>query len=105
MKVKPGVHSVDTFIHTYKHEHPEDIVPSTKTLYSYIHQGLLDLKAIDLPKVVRIHTKAKVRPSTKKHLGTSIEDRAADEKATDICTNFIKCFLLSSDSPSQWRLV
>ena len=27
------------------------------------------------------------------------------EKATDICTNFIKCFLLSSDSPSQWRLV
>ena len=78
MKAKPRIHSVDTFVHTYKLEHPEDIVPSTKTLYSYIHQGLLDIKPVDLPKAVRIHTKAKVRPSTKKHLGISIEDRAAD---------------------------
>ena len=78
MKAKPRIHSVDTFVHTYKLEHPEDIVPSTKTLYRYIHQGLLDIKPIDLPKVVRLRKKAKVRPSTKKHLGTSIEDRAAD---------------------------
>ena len=78
MKVKPGVHSVDTFIYTYKFEHPKEIVPSIKTLYNDIHQGLLDIKAIDLPKVVRICKKTKTRPSTKKYLGTSIEKRPDD---------------------------
>ena len=49
MREKPRVHSVDTFVHTYKLQHVDAVVPSTKTLYNYIHQGLLEIKAIDLP--------------------------------------------------------
>lgn len=30
MKAKPRVHSVDTFVHAYKLEHPEEVVLSTK---------------------------------------------------------------------------
>ncbi|MCU9534449.1 IS30 family transposase [Streptococcus sp. CSL10205-OR2] len=75
MTAKPRVHSVDTFVHVYKLEHPEEIIPSTKTLYTYIHQGLMAIKPIDLPKVIRIRKKPKKRPSTKKHLGTSIDQR------------------------------
>ncbi|KPJ21702.1 transposase, partial [Streptococcus phocae] len=78
MKAKPRIHSVDTFVYAYKLEHPEEIVPSTKTLYTYIHQGLVAIKPIDLPKVVRIRKRSKTRPSTKKHLGTSIEKRPAN---------------------------
>lgn len=78
MKAKPRIHSVDTFVHTYKAEHPDAVVPSTKTLYNYIHQGLLDIKLIDLPRAVRIRKKSKVRSSTKKHLGRSIEERLED---------------------------
>ncbi|WP_172793792.1 IS30 family transposase [Streptococcus halotolerans] len=78
MQAKPRIHSVDTFTYSYKLEHPEEVVPSTKTLYNYIHQGLLDIKPIDLPKVVRIRKKTKSRPSTKKYLGTSIEKRPDD---------------------------
>ncbi|WP_152569061.1 IS30 family transposase [Streptococcus phocae] len=78
MKAKPRIHSVDTFVYAYKLEHPEEIVPSTKTLYTYIHQGLVAIKPIDLPKVVRIRKRSKTRPSTKKHLGISIEKRPAN---------------------------
>ena len=75
MKSKPRVHSIDTFVHLYKLKHPKEIVPSIKTLYNYIHQGLLAIKPIDLPKMVRVRQKYKTRPSTKKHLGISIEQR------------------------------
>ncbi|PIO78735.1 Integrase core domain protein [Streptococcus parauberis] len=78
MKAKPRVHSVDTFVHSYKPDHLEEIIPSTKTLYSYIHQGLLDIKSIDLLRVVRIRNRNKARPSTKKRLENSIENRPAD---------------------------
>lgn len=78
MTAKPRIHSVDTFVHVYRLEHPEEIIPSTKTLYNYIHQGLLDIKPIDLPKAVRIRKQKKIRPSTKKHLGVSIEERPED---------------------------
>ena len=74
---KPRVHSVDTFVHTYTYrlQHVDAVVPSTKTLYNYIHQGLLEIKVIDLPRAVRIRKKFNKRPSTKKHLGKSIEER------------------------------
>ena len=75
MRDKPRVHSVDTFVHTYKFQHVDAVVPSTKTLYNYIHQGLLEIKVIDLPRAVRIRKKFTKRPSTKKHLGKSIEER------------------------------
>ncbi len=35
---------------------------STKTLYNYIHQGLLEIKVIDLPRAVRIRKKFNKRP-------------------------------------------
>ena len=73
MREKPRVHSVDTFVHTYRLQHVDAVVPSTKTLY--IHQGLLEIKVIDLPRAVRIRKKFNKRPSTKKHLGKSIEER------------------------------
>ena len=49
MREKPRVHSVDTFVHTYRLQHVDAVVPSTKMLYNYIHQGLLEIKVIDLP--------------------------------------------------------
>ena len=75
MREKPRVHSVDTFVHTYRLQHVDAVVPSTKTLYNYIHQGLLEIKVIDLPRAVRIRKKFTKCPSTKKHLGKSIEER------------------------------
>ena len=65
MKEKPRIHSVDTFVHTYKSQHVDVVVPSTKTLYNYIHQELLEIKVIDLPRAVRIRKKFSKRPSTK----------------------------------------
>ena len=75
MREKPRVHSVDTFVHTYRLQHVDTVVPSTKTLYNYIHQVLLEIKVIDLPRAVWIRKKFTKRPSTKKHLGKSIEER------------------------------
>ena len=75
MREKPRMNSVDTFVHTYKIQHVDAVVPSTKTLYNYIHQGLLEIKVIDLPRAVRIRKKFTKRPSNKKHLGKSIEER------------------------------
>ncbi len=66
---------MDTFIYDYKQSNPDELVPSTKTIYTYIHQGLLEIKPIDLPRAMRLKPRAKQRPSTKKHLGTSIEER------------------------------
>ena len=65
MKEKPRIHSVDTFVHTYKSQHVDVVVPSTKTLYNYIHQELLEIKVIDLTRAVRIRKKFSKRPSTK----------------------------------------
>ena len=66
MKASPRVHSVDSFVYAYKEEHPSEIVPSTKTLYNYNHQGLLAIKAIDLPKAVRLRKKTKKRSPLKR---------------------------------------
>lgn len=57
------------------YQHYYAVVPSTKTLYNYIHQGLLEIKVIDFPRAVRIRKKFTKSPSTKKHLGKSIEER------------------------------
>lgn len=78
IKAKPRIHSIDTFVHYYKQTHPDEVVPSTKTIYTYIHQGLLEIKPIDLPRAVRLKPRPKSRPSTKKHLGASIEERPAE---------------------------
>lgn len=73
------VHSVDTYVHTYKRLHPDEHVPCTKTVYTLIDLGMLDIKNIDLPRKVTMRPR-KSKPSdpkgrNKKKLGTSIDDR------------------------------
>ena len=59
LKAKIYLHSVDSFVQTYKTTHPEEVVPSTKTIYRYIKEGLLAIKPIDLPKMVSIRKRSK----------------------------------------------
>ncbi|KZE02061.1 Mobile element protein [Lactiplantibacillus plantarum] len=33
IKQRPRVHSVDSFVHTFKREHADEVVPSTPTVY------------------------------------------------------------------------
>ena len=47
----------------------------TKTLYNYLHQGLLGIKAIDLPLVTHRLLKNSVSSKDKRELGKSIELR------------------------------
>lgn len=76
LKTKPRCHSVDSFVQTYREEHPLEIIPSTKTVYRYIKAGLLAIKPIDLPKMVSIRKRSKTSSKTaKKILGKSIEER------------------------------
>ncbi len=76
LKSQPRCHSIDTFVQTYKEEHPFEVIPSTKTVYRYIKDGLLTIKPIDLPKMVSIRKRSKVTSKVaKKVLGNSIEER------------------------------
>ena len=76
LKTKVRLHSVDSFVQTYKSNHPEEVIPSTKTIYRYIKAGLLAIKPIDLPKMVSIRKRSKqVMKTNKKTLGKSIEER------------------------------
>src|SRR5690625_2541059 len=78
-KKKPREHSVDTFVHTYRKEHPNEQVPCTKTVYTLIDKGVLPIRNIDLPMKTRIRPLKKHRSDPKgtnaKHLGRSIEER------------------------------
>ena len=57
------------------HLFARDAMVSTKTLYNYVHQGILQIAPIDLPLMVRHSTrKARIRKH-KKHLGKSIDLR------------------------------
>lgn len=71
------IHSIDTYRHEYKANNPEEYVPSTATLYRYIHQDLIGLKPIDLPMMVRRKPRKKKKETHphKKKLGNSIELR------------------------------
>ena len=48
-ETKARVHSVDTFVHTYRRNHPDERVLCTKTVYTFINQGVLPVRNIDLP--------------------------------------------------------
>ena len=68
-------HSVDTFVHEYKEEHPTETIPSTKILYCYIAVGFIFIKPIDLPKMVSIRKMSKYKTTVnKKTFGKSIEE-------------------------------
>lgn len=73
MRAKPRTLSVDSVIHSYRKTYPDEVVPSTKIVYAYIHQGLLEIKPIDLPRVIRLKPRIKKPSSTKNHISTSIE--------------------------------
>lgn len=76
---KPRIHSVVTFVHTYRRNHPDERVPCTKTVYNLIDQGVLPIKNIDLPIKTRMRPRRK-HPSeaigaNTKDLGPGIEER------------------------------
>src|SRR5690625_2061054 len=80
-KNKPREHSVDTFVHTYRKDYPDEHVPCTKTVYTLIDQGVLSVRNIDLPMKTRMRPRMKQPSEPKgtnaKHLGRSIEERDA----------------------------
>lgn len=93
-KQKPRVHSVDTFVHTYRKNHPNEHVPCTKTVYTLIDKGVLPVRNIDLPMKTRIRPRKKHRSDPKgtnaKHLGRSIEERDSS--------------VLSREEPGHWEI-
>lgn len=91
---KLRIHSVDTFVHTYRKKHPYRHIPCRKTVYTLIDRGVLSVKNIDLPMKTRIRPR-KANPSepkgkNKKHLGKSIEERDAS--------------VLSREEPGHWEV-
>jgi len=76
------LHSVDTFVHTYKKSHPKERVPCTKTVYTLIDAAVLSIRNIDLPMKTRMRPRKKTISEPKgynaKHLGRSIEERDSE---------------------------
>ena len=75
--------SIDETIHDLVLNRPDEIkgltTVCTKTFYNYIHKGNLDLKPIDLPRMVR--RKKSINYKTyipKRHKGTPISERPFD---------------------------
>lgn len=76
MKKRVRIHSVESFVKRYEKVYEDKIIPSTKSLYNYINQELLEIKQIDLPRATRMKPRTKKRPSTHKRLaGKSIDER------------------------------
>lgn len=78
LRQRPRVHSVDSFVQTYKRSHPELKCPSTPTVYRDIDKGLLEVRNGDLPMKPR----RRIRSGANKHVrtnkrvyGESIENR------------------------------
>lgn len=73
------IHSVDTFVHSYRKSHPDERVPCTKTVYALINAAVLPIRNIDLPMKTRMRPRKKNVSEPKghnaKHLGRSIEER------------------------------
>lgn len=65
-----------------KFKHSEMVC--TKTLYNYVALGLLPIKAIDLPLVLRRNPKNEKVRKHKKHLGRSIEERPEHIELRDV---------------------
>ncbi|MEN2306799.1 IS30 family transposase, partial [Lentilactobacillus parabuchneri] len=80
LKARPRMHSVDTFVHQFKTDHPRLVCPSTPTVYRYIDDQRLVIRNSDLPAKLRRRIKcpgAKHHRINKKNLGHSIEERPA----------------------------
>lgn len=75
---RPRVHSLDSFVHTFKMMYPHLKCPSTPTIYRYIDQGLLPITNVDLPMKLRRRVKhpgKRHARMNKRKLGDSIEVR------------------------------
>ena len=76
------IHSVDTFVHSYRKLHPDERVPCTKTVYALINAAVLPIRNIDLPMKTRMRPRKKTVSEPKghnaKHLGRSIEERSPE---------------------------
>ena len=57
------------------HLFARDAMVSTKTLYNYVHQGILQIAPINLPLMVRRSTRKARTRKHKKHRGKSIDLR------------------------------
>lgn len=78
LRQRPRVHSVDSFVQTYKQAHPEIPCPSTPTVYRDIEKGLLEVRNGDLPMKPRRRVKSdahKHARTNKRVYGKSIEER------------------------------
>lgn len=79
---KARIHSVDSYVHRYRRDHPDEHVPCTKTVYNLIDKGVLSVKNIDLPMKTRMRSRKNKRSepkgSNKIKLGRSIEERDPD---------------------------
>lgn len=79
LRQRPRIYSVDTFVHHYQSEHPDQPCPSTPTVYRDIDKGLLAVHNADLPMKLRRRVRHGNHHSrlNKKVLGTSIDERPA----------------------------
>ena len=78
LQARPRIHSVDSFVHSYKRAHPELPCPSTPTVYRDIDKGLLAVRNGDLPMKPRRRVKrdtSKHTRTNKRVFGQSIEER------------------------------
>ena len=78
MKKKVRIHSVESFVKRYEKVCEDEVIPSTKTLYNYINQGLLEIKRIDLPRATRMKPRMKKRPSKHKRLAGKFIDELSE---------------------------
>lgn len=72
--------SIDETVNSLILHHPNKIVGMTtvcsKTIYNYVHQGKIDLKPIDLPRMLRRKSKKNYKEYIpKRQKGTSISER------------------------------
>ena len=81
-KGKQRLYNIKTFIALYRKKHPVENIPTFKTVYSYIRQGLLSIKPHDLPVMYRLKPRknkhSNPKGKNKRILGTSITDRPED---------------------------
>lgn len=76
---KQRTHNIKTFIEQYKRNHRDESVPTFKTVYRYIREGLLPIKPHELPLMYRLAPRrnqhSRPKGTNKKILGPSISER------------------------------
>lgn len=68
-RVKTDKWSLDTAVGyaRYNQLFPKDEMACTKTMYNYLHQGVLSVTALDLPMIVRHSTRKQRQERTKRN--------------------------------------